>query len=988
MLELLKDWFDRVRKVRTFPVIIVYIVLICSLVTRIFYLQIANKEEITSSSNISTEKQHWIKGTRGNIYDCNGVKLAYNETAYSVVMENVDGMDDETKNEIIIKLLELLKKYNCDIDVDFEIKQNKQGKLYFDAKDNALLSFKREVYGQKSIKELTKEQLEATASDVFEYLVKQFKLNIEDKKNDNKETEETEETEVKFEDTLKYSYEDTLQIVAIRYQLFLNRFQKYLNVTIASNIDDQTRVAIEENKAELTGVNVENDYYRKYSMPYYFSHVLGYTGVVNDTEIEKITNKTVTSKNQLNVYSKAGYTMEDQIGKTGIEKEYEDVLHGNCGSEKLHVNKTGRVMEISGLVAASSGNDVYLTIDSKLQEVCYKMLEKELSNILLDKIRNTNYAGSKSDSLVIPIYDVYFALLDNNVIDIESMNRKKASTTEKNVYTKISSKYKSALKELKTILDVNNKTPLRSLSKENQEYIDYIYEYLKDLGVLLPNKMNTEDKMYIAYRDESKRTISLSQYVQYCIESGWVDTSVLDIGDEYYSSTEIYEKIIEYLFDNLKDDEGFYKKICYYLVESSHAITGRELCMILYDQKVIKYDQTKYDQLNSGKIGAYDFIRQKIKKLEITPAQLALDPCSGSIVITDPNNGDVKACVSYPGYDINRFANKVNSEYYYKVLKDKSEPMIFRVVQERNAPGSTYKPLVAIAALDSGTISLGERISCRGVFTKTEIKHKCWYLPGHGSLDVSGGIANSCNVFFYTVGWKMSDYSTNPKKGLALIKKYAEMFGFGEKSGISSSELSPQIAYEQAESDPVTAAIGQSTNAYAPAQISRYATTLANQSNCYNLTTVDYIADKKGNVIEQKDATILNKVSFSTSIWNAVYKGMYNVVNGPNSSIDQYFTDLKKRGVDVAGKTGTAQVTQSRPNIGLFISFAPYNKSLEKRICTTVVIPYGYTSANAARVASDIYEYYFATTDKKKEEVLSKILNSEEVFSVSSARTD
>ncbi len=125
----------------------------------------------------------------------------------------------------------------------------------------------------------------------------------------------------------------------------------------------------------------------------------------------------------------------------------------------------------------------------------------------------------------------------------------------------------------------------------------------------------------------------------------------------------------------------------------SGTITGRQICMMLYEQNT-QSGRKQYNGLKSRNIGAYDFMRSKIQSLEITPGQLGLEPCTGSLVATDPNTGEVLACVSYPGYDNNRLANTMDSDYYSKLLTNQSRPFYNNATQEKTAPGSTYKPII------------------------------------------------------------------------------------------------------------------------------------------------------------------------------------------------------------------------------------------------------------------------------------------------------
>ena len=274
-------------------------------------------------------------------------------------------------------------------------------------------------------------------------------------------------------------------------------------------------------------------------------------------------------------------------------------------------------------------------------------------------------------------------------------------------------------------------------------------------------------------------------------------------------------------------------------------MTGRELCMILYEQGVLPMDETQYNNLASGATGAYDFLRGKLQTLEITPGQLGLEPCRGSVVITDADSGDVLACVSYPGYDNNRLANTMDSDYYNELNTSTSRPFYNSATQETTAPGSTYKPLVAVAGLTEGVIDTGTTVYCDGNFDVISPEVHCWVYPaGHGTMNVVSGITNSCNEFFNNIGYQlgMQDGSYSSEYGLERLRKYAEMFGLGETSGLEIPEMDPKISDE----DSVRSAMGQGTNNYTTSQLARYITAVANEGTLYELTLLDWIEDHKG----------------------------------------------------------------------------------------------------------------------------------------------
>ncbi|BCN31208.1 penicillin-binding transpeptidase domain-containing protein [Anaeromicropila herbilytica] len=925
MFDVILDGIKSIVKSRLFVLVVIYLFGFGILISRIFNLQIVNGEKYEKDSAFKSTKNIEMKGTRGNIYDRNGKLLAYNELSYAVSIEDSDKLKKaEDKNKMINQLIKLIEQNGSSIVNNFNIEMDDNGKLSFKVKGNALTRFKKDVY---SSEDLTKDQMKATAEDVFNYL----RYGKDGSSN--------------FNISKEYSTEEALKIMAVRYAIFMNRYQQYMAVTIATDVNEKTVSAIKENNEEMPGVDIIEESTRKYVDSKYFAHILGYTGFASESDLDTLGKS---------------YNSTDQVGKSGVEKEYESYLRGNKGYQKVTVDDTGKILNVDSTKKSTIGNDVYLTIDKDLTIASYKLLEKKICDILVSKIVNSTSTGSKgksADNITIPIYDVYYALLNNNIIDINHFTQKDATSLEKSVYQKFVSKQKSSIAELKTLLAINSKTKNSDVSDDMGDLLDFVYQTLSSEGILLKKNIDENDDVYKKY---IAGKTSLSEFIQHAISSNWIDLSVLNLGDKYYNSDEIYNKLINYVLNLLQDNSKFNKKI-YHILVYSYKLSGTEICLLLYDQGVLKYDKKEVDMLKkNGSYYAYNFIIKKLKKLEITPAQLALEPCSGSVVITDVNTGTVLALVSYPSYDNNRMANTVDAKYYAKLSTDLSSPFLNRPTQASNAPGSTFKMISTVTGLEEGVITPTEKIKDLGEFTKIKPYKHCWAWPNHthGSIDVSDAIRDSCNYFFYEVGYRLSQSSTNKyisDLGIKKFQKYAKMFGLDKKSGIEIQESKPHVS----DTDAVATAIGQGTNNFAPIQISRYLTTVANSGTCYNLTLLDKIIDYNGKTIVTNKAKVHNNVEIKQSTWDSVHSGMYKVVNAPTNNNRQYFKDLK---VEVAGKTGTAQLAKTHPNHALFVSYAPFDKP---EISMTVVIPNGYTSANAVQLASKIYKYKFNKTSLK-----------------------
>lgn len=909
------------------------------LIYRLFNLQIVNGESYLNNFQLKIQKEKIIEGTRGNIYDRNGNLLAYNELAYSVTIEDVYESGKEKNkalNSTLYKLIHMIENNGDSVISDFNIALDSNNEYIYTIEGKTLLRFLADIYGHTSTDALKYGEKTATAEDVINYLCTRYEIGEYETTKDGEKGD--------FLPRKGYSKREALQMVTIRYEMSLYSFQKYIATTVATDVSPETVAVIMENAGDLEGVSIEEDTIRKYNYPYYFTHILGYTGKISQAELDEL------------IKQDDSYTMNDTVGKSGIEQVMELELQGKKGSETIYVDNLGKVIDTTDYVEPQAGHDLYLTIDKNLQVAVYNILEQKIAGIIISKMRNVmNYDASTASSaskIIIPVDDVYFALFNNNVIDIQHFTHPNAGDTEKAVYQIFVDKQAQVLETLKEEL-LTKKTPYNKLSKEYKAYESYVVSMLTKKGVLINSSIDKEDTTYIAWAKEE--TISLNEYLTYAISKNWIDITKLSVNSQYSDSSEVLNSIIDFILENLEENNEFSKKMYKYLI-SSQKITGKQVCLLLWEQDLISVEESKIVSLKNGSTNPYNFMIELIRDLQITPAQLALDPCTGSCVVTDVNTGEVLALVSYPGYDINKMANGVDAEYYAKINSDLSVPQWNAATQQMTAPGSTFKIVSSVAAIEEGVVSsLRETIKCTGTFDKlgpTTIHH-CWIYPGaHGNMNISSAIANSCNNFFYEVGYRLSQDGTgyNSDYGLSRLKKYADMFGLTEKSGIEITESEPKFSDEHA----VPSAIGQGTHNYTTVGLARYVTAIANSGTCYNLSLLDKLTDSKGNLIKDYSPEVRNQIELDDSLWNAIHTGMRQVVEAK-----AYYDDLA---VNVAGKTGTAQQDKTRANHALFISYAPYENP---EISVTVRIANGYDSGYAAQTARDVYKYYYGLAEEE-----------------------
>ena len=944
----IKKLIKKIQLKRTTVVILVFIAMAFILIRQIFELQIIQGENYISEFENRITKTRVLKSTRGNIYDRNGEMVASNILSYSLTFED-NGSYETTReknltlNGVAYRVLQILSENGDSLSGDFHIVLDENGNYAFDVGEGFTLSrFKADIYGHPLIDDLTKEQASATAGDMMNYLTGSDGFSIVLYGEDAYAPEELEQYGLPKE----LSKQEILDIASMRYKLNTNSFQKYMAVTIATNVSESTVAAVMENQSQLQGIDVIEDSVRQYIDDESMGPVLGYTGRASAEELE-----TLKKENP-------DYSNDAVIGKAGIEQYMEQFLHGTDGQETVTVDNLGKVLKIdeNTIVPPVAGDDVYLSIDSDWQSAIYQILKQRVAGVLLTRIENTkkfDFEGVKDASQIsVPIYDVYNALVANSVIDIEKFNDQDASDTEKNLYAKFQQKQQEVFDTITNRLTGDNPPAYKDESEEVQEYLTYICDtVLRDtLGVISKDAVDTSDPTYLAWAEEE--SISLREYLNYAAGQNWIDISVISPKGEYLDSAEIYQAMTSYIVDYLKTDLGFSKLLYKYLLMNDQ-ISGQDLCLVLYEQGVLSKEDEAYSRLASGELNSYDFMINKIANLEIEPAQLALKPCSASAVVTDVNTGKVVACVSYPGYDNNRLSNEMDTDYYTRLSLDLSSPFFNKATQQTTAPGSTLKLLSAVTGMMENLVDDSTYIECTGKFDLVNPPINCWNKSGHGSLEIRGAIEQSCNYYFNMIGFEAGknekdEFSEN--LSLSKLQKYAEEFGLDENTGIEISEATPHVS----DSKAVPSYIVQGNHLYTTSQLARYATALATSGTVYDLSLLDKVTDSQGQTQKTYETVVKSEMTDVPShVWEDIHDGMRRVVQ-----THEQFNGL---GVALSGKTGTAEIDYRQPNHGLFIGYAP---SDQPQYAIAVRIANGYSSGNACTTANDIMEYIFDLADK------------------------
>lgn len=338
------------------------------------------------------------------------------------------------------------------------------------------------------------------------------------------------------------------------------------------------------------------------------------------------------------------------------------------------------------------------------------------------------------------------------------------------------------------------------------------------------------------------------------------------------------------------------------------------------------------------------------------------DADAGAVVVMDVHNGEVLASANYPTYDAREYAEKYN-----EMLEAEETPLANRALMYAYPPGSTFKPITAIAAMRAG-ISPGFSTMDSGTYAFDDgLRLACWIYTqngyGHGALDMRGAIAQSCNIFFYTVGVQI---------GIRRIIDVATSFGIGQDSGsevfnnpgqMASPELKEELYTGNEagfwDADVAMAAIGQSMTEVTPLQMCRYVTALANRGTLYKATFLRRAVDSDfQTLVHGNDYVPEGTELLSQSEWQVIYDGMRLCVTEGTAK------GLKDYPVAVCAKTGTASHGTGGSDNGAFVCYAPAE---DPEIAIAIYVEHGASGSNFADVAADVMDYYFNYQDQIQE---------------------
>ena len=916
-MDTLKERLGELLRNRLFVLLAAAAVIFMILVGRLFYMQIVNGEEADASLTSSVTREVTIPAARGNIYDRYGRPLAVNEAAFSVEIDDSITVDYEDADAEAVSLYKKLIKNGYVVGDDLPI--TKDAPYEFTISSDELEEWKTNIG-------LTKKQMNYTAEETLDYLYERFGITDADM------TEE----------------------------------EKRVLVSLGININDKNIMITNLIMTiETNGGEIVDELPISQEQPYYF---------LLEDEDEILSWKSSVSMSEEELDYDAEESMQYLIELFGIPENISPSMQRKVAAVRysLYLQRYKKYQPVT--VAREINDEVIAAVEENLDKFPGVSVETESMRVYEDGEIFSNIIGyirQISDTELQEYSEYGYTSGDivgktgiEKVMELELNGQDGKMLVEvDNMGRKIST--------LETEAPVSGDDVFLTIDKELQISA---YNYLKDaLADAIITRLTSEL--------EKDVPVTLKQLFTSMIDSNNISvTEVMKAEDGYQK---VLKDIILAHDPDIdvtdSEDKTEAKQVLTNAVDNG-TISYTTLIYVMIEQGVITADDNYKARIASGELTPFNVIIEKLESGDLEPAETGLEPCTGSVVVSDVNSGEVLALVTYPSYDNNELVNTFNNEYYNKLLEDPTTPLVNRPLIQKKAPGSTLKMITAIAGLETGVITPDMQIRDKGVFKDAGTPYaNCliYSLNGstHGYVDVSHALEVSCNYFFYEVGYQLGNDTENPRslKGITILDEYYDAFGLNSPTGVEIGESAPSMAspsYKEevikwqnpeatssqtawTSGDTIRAAIGQSVNSFSAASMNKYVATLANGGTRYKMHLLDKVKSSDGTVTEEVEETVENVLEIAPENLEAVYEGMLLVTQGSKGTLRNVFKDFP---IDVAAKSGTAEENKNLSSHVWFVGFAPYD---DPQIAVTVMIPFGdVTGSPAAVVARNVIGEY------------------------------
>ena len=658
--------------------------------------------------------------------------------------------------------------------------------------------------------------------------------------------------------------------------------------------------------------------------------------------------------------------------------EYREQSNTRLTRESTLEASRGAILDKTGAPLVTS------TMRFSLEMYKTKVDNNTLNEDILNMIKVLEkYEASYVDSFPISINPYEFKISDQALTNWKKANNLDENITAQEAFDKFVNKYK--------IQNTNNIEEIRKIIAIRYEISQKGYSSTKAITI----SKNISREAVAEFSENSSKFSGLNIVVQpvrsYTSESlashilgyaSQINAEEYETRKDTYDQNDLIGKTgIEYVFEEyLKGKKG--------VKQIDMSVDGSTTAEYISKEAIAGSDIVLTIDANLQKV-TEEALRNNIQKIATGGFGKAYDAKAGACVVMNVKNGEILAMASYPDYNPADFVGGISTENWAKYRDNEAKPLVDKAIQNSYSPGSTFKMITAIAGLESGTINLNTRINDTGVYTKyanVGITMNCWvwtdYHRGHGNINVSQAIEQSCNYFFY---------ETADRMGIDKLVQVAKYFGLGGKTGIElQGETAGVLASRESKAklhpnstnwnpgDSLNAAIGQGDNEFSPVQMARYISMLANGGHRVSPTIIKTIRNADGTEVAKEEIEKfvnaklgiqeenVEEININQNYLNAILQGMKSVTSDSAGTAYSIFRNFN---ISVGGKTGSAEAPGNKVN-AWFVGFAPFENP---EIAIVVMVENGSHGNYTAEVVRNIMAEYFGMNTQNVEEDMSAI---------------